>query len=189
MVGLPVLETLLILGTRYGNIKGLQLGKLFVDMLLRHYTGQRICSNSIPMLNRTNFKLWKEAVEIMLRCIDLDLAHWIKEPIPTLDNLHEVKIEKWECSNQIALFQKRFETLFLKVKGRGNIREYIIKMSNLATKLKSLKLGLSEDLIVHLVLILLPIHIGQFKVSYNTRKDKWSLNEFISHYVQKEERL
>jgi hypothetical protein len=46
-----------------------------------------------------------------------------------------------------------------------------MKMSNLALKLKALKLQLHEDLIVHLVLITLPVHFGQFKVSYNTQID------------------
>lgn len=43
-------------------------------------------------------------------------------------------------------------------------------------------------MIVHLVLTSLP-HFGQFKVSYNTQKDIWPLNELISHCVQEEERL
>ncbi|XP_025983818.1 uncharacterized protein [Glycine max] len=64
-----------------------------------------------------------------------------------------------------------------------------MEMSNLASKLKAVKLELSEDLLVHLVFISLPTHFGQFKVSYNTQKDKWSLNELISHCVQEEKRL
>ncbi|RDY03167.1 hypothetical protein CR513_13274, partial [Mucuna pruriens] len=64
-----------------------------------------------------------------------------------------------------------------------------MEMSNFTAKLKSLKLELGEDLIVHLVLISLPTNFGQFKVDYNTQKDKWSLNEFISYCVQEEERL
>jgi len=64
-----------------------------------------------------------------------------------------------------------------------------MEMSNLALKLKSLKLELGEDLLVHLVLVSLPVHFGKFKVSYNTQKDKWSLNELISHCVQEKERL
>ncbi|RDY04452.1 hypothetical protein CR513_11834, partial [Mucuna pruriens] len=64
-----------------------------------------------------------------------------------------------------------------------------MKVSNLTAKLKSLKLELDEDLIVQLVLISLLAHFGQFKVSYNTQKDKWSLNELISHYMQEEEML
>ncbi|KAK6160726.1 hypothetical protein DH2020_004107 [Rehmannia glutinosa] len=40
--------------------------------------------------------------------------------------------------------------------GKGNIREYIMEMSHTASKLRALKLELSEDLLVHLVLISLP---------------------------------
>ena len=54
-----------------------------------------------------------------------------------------------------------------------------MEISNLASKLKSLKLELGHNLLVHLVLILLPTHFRQFNVSYNTQKD----------YVQEEERL
>ncbi|XP_068639328.1 uncharacterized protein [Aristolochia californica] len=92
------------------------------------------------------------------------------------------KNEKSEASILLA------KLVLMKYKGKGNIREYIMEMSHLASKLKSLKLELSEDLFVHLVLISLPTHFGQFKVSYNTKKDKWSLNELISHCVQEEER-
>ncbi|RDY10613.1 hypothetical protein CR513_04830, partial [Mucuna pruriens] len=64
----------------------------------------------------------------------------------------------------------------MKYKGRGNIREYIIEMSNLITKLKSLKLELDKDLIMHLVFISLPAHFGQFK-------DKCSLNELSLYLI------
>ncbi|XP_028230556.1 uncharacterized protein LOC114410837 [Glycine soja] len=90
------------------------------------------------------------------------------------------KNEKAETSNLLA------KLISMKYKGIGNIREYIMEMSNLTSKLKSLKLELSEDLLVHLVLISLPAHFGQFKVSYNTQKNKCSLNELISHCVQEE---
>ncbi|RDY14613.1 hypothetical protein CR513_00301, partial [Mucuna pruriens] len=153
--------------------------------------------NSIQMLNGTNFKVWKEIVDIVLGCMNLDLVLWVEEPIPTMNNLQEsqsaskfleeieqffAKNEKAETSNLLV------KLIFMKYKGRGNIKEYIIEMSNLAAKLNSLKLELDEDLIVHLTLISLHAHFGQFKVSYNTQKDKWSLNELISHYVQEEER-
>ena len=56
---------------------------------------------------------------------------------------------------------------------------YIMGMSNIASKLRALKLELSEDLLIHLVLISLP---SQF--SYDYQKEKWSLNELISYCVQ-----
>jgi hypothetical protein len=184
--------------------------------------------NAIPMLNGTNFKTWKEPVEIILGCMDLDQALRIEKPTSTPENPEVDKVEKWERSNRMCLmimrrsipetfrglifenetakgFLAAVQTYFssnekakassllaklvsMKYKGKGNIREYIMEMSNLASKLKSLKLELSDDLLMHLILISLPTHFGQFKVSYNTQKDKCILNELISHCVQEEDR-
>ena len=76
----------------------------------------------------------------------------------------------------------------MQYKGKENIREYIMEMSNLVTRLKALKLELSKDILVHLVLISPPTQFSPFKISYNTQKEKWTLNELIAQCVQ-EERL
>ena len=172
--------------------------------------------NNIPLLNGTNFKEWKENVEIILGCMDLDLALRIEQPTPlTAASSAEDKrdFEKWDHSNRMCLMimkkgipeafrgdvsnevntakgflqeiEKRFikndkaETstnlsnlISMRYKGKGNIREYILQMSHLASKLKALQLELSEDLLVHLVLISLPPQFSQFKVSYNCQKEK-----------------
>ena len=77
----------------------------------------------------------------------------------------------------------------MKYKDKGNIREYIMKMSHLASKLKALGLDLFNDLVMHLVLIYLLAQFNQFKVNYNCQKEKWNLNELISFCVQEEKRL
>ena len=64
-----------------------------------------------------------------------------------------------------------------------------MEMSNPVTKLRALKLEFSEKILVHLVLISLPAQFGPFKINYNTQRDKWTLNEFIAHCVQEEERM
>ncbi|XP_075489531.1 uncharacterized protein LOC142528374 [Primulina tabacum] len=51
----------------------------------------------------------------------------------------------------------------MKYKGKGNIRGYIMEMSHIASKLKALKLQLSDDLLVHLVLISLLVQYSHFK--------------------------
>ncbi|KAL5861220.1 hypothetical protein ACOSQ3_002530 [Xanthoceras sorbifolium] len=189
--------------------------------------------NSIPMLNGTNFKNWKENVLIVLGCIDIDLALRIEQPPSLTDesSTEERKnFEKWDRSNRMSLMimkrgipeafkgpesegittakeflaeiEKRFvkndkvETstllaslISMKYKGKGNIREYIMEMSHIASKLKTLKLELSDDFLVHLVLISLPAQFNQFKVSYNCQREKWTLNELISYCVQEEDRL
>ncbi|KAH1121953.1 hypothetical protein J1N35_005113 [Gossypium stocksii] len=77
----------------------------------------------------------------------------------------------------------------MKHKGQGNMREYIIEMFHVALGLKALKIKLFKELFVFMVLQSLLVHIYQFKISYNCQKEKWALNELISHCVQKEERL
>lgn len=94
-----------------------------------------------------------------------------------------VKNDKAETSTLLA------SLISMKYKGKGNVREYIMEMSHLASKLKALKLDLSDDMLVHLILISLPAQFSQFKVSYNCQKEKWTLNELISFCVQEEERL
>lgn len=42
-----------------------------------------------------------------------------------------------------------------------------MRMSNIASKHKALKLEFSEDLLIHLLLIYLISQFGQFKVYYN----------------------
>ena len=100
-----------------------------------------------------------------------------------------------EIKNRFAKNEK-FETstllgnlISMRYKGNGNIREYIMEISHLASKLRAHKLDFFEDLLVHLFLISLPTQFSQFKVSYNCQKETWSLNELVSHCVQEEERL
>ncbi|RDX71431.1 hypothetical protein CR513_49228, partial [Mucuna pruriens] len=70
------------------------------------------------------------------------------------------KSEKVVMNNLLA------KLITMNYKDKGNIKEYITKMSNLAPKLQSLKLAHT---------------VGDI--------DKWSLNKLISHCVQEEERL
>ena len=77
----------------------------------------------------------------------------------------------------------------MKYKGQGNVREYIMEMFHTASRLKALKIELSEELLVLMILVSLSAQFNQFKISYNCQKEKWTLNELISHCVQEEERL
>ncbi|KAK9672915.1 hypothetical protein RND81_12G134500 [Saponaria officinalis] len=75
-----------------------------------------------------------------------------------------VKNDKAETSTLLQrLISRKYQF------SKGNIRKYIMEMSHIASKLKALKLDLSDDLLVHL--------------------EKWTLNELISYGVQEEERL
>ena len=58
------------------------------------------------MLNGTNFKNWKENVEIVLGCMDLDLAFRVERPASLTDvstSDQKKDFEKWERSNRMCL--------------------------------------------------------------------------------------
>ena len=62
--------------------------------------------NSIPVLNGTNFKDWKENIEIVLGCMDLDLALRIEQPASLTDASSpddKRNFEKWDRSNRMSL--------------------------------------------------------------------------------------
>ncbi|KAL4361393.1 hypothetical protein GQ457_04G013430 [Hibiscus cannabinus] len=185
------------------------------------------------MLNGTNFKDWKRYLEIVLGCMDIDLALRVEQPASlTAESTPDERkdFERWDRSNRMSLMimkhsipetfrgtesekitlakdfldniEQRFakndkvemtslltSLMSMKYKGQGNIREYIMEMFHTASKLKALKIELSEDLLVLMVLLSLPPQFSQFKISYNCQKQKWTLNELISHCVQEEERL
>ena len=48
---------------------------------------------------------------------------------------------------------------------------------------------MSESFLVHFILNTLPPEYGLFKISYNTHKEKWSINELMTMWVQEEEKL
>jgi len=100
------------------------------------------------------------------------------------------EIEKYFAKNDKAETSTLLASLiFMKYKSKENIREYIMQLSHIASKLKAVKHELSENLLIHLVLISLSVHFSQFKISFNCQKKKWTLNEIISYCVQEEKRL
>jgi len=81
----------------------------------------------------------------------------------------------------------KFSSLQLtSVKG---VHEYIMKMRDISAQLKKLEVDMSESFLVHFILNTLPHEYGSFKISYNTHKDKWSINELMAMCAQEEERL
>ena len=62
-------------------------------------------------------------------------------------------------------------------------------MRDIATQLKNLEVDVSETFRVHYILNTLPKQYGPCKISYNTHKDKWSINELMTICVQEEGRL
>ncbi|XP_050222295.1 uncharacterized protein LOC126672388 [Mercurialis annua] len=167
------------------------LGCMDLDLALREP-----CPTPLMDLNSSDelkkFKRWdlsnRISLMIMKNTILETFLDTMSEKIDAkkfLDTLEEL-LSKSDKADTSASLRK---LVSMRYKDKRSIREYILEMFHLSEKLKTLKIEISEDFLVHLVLISLPPQFGQFEVSYNCEKDKWTFNELISQLVQEEERM
>jgi hypothetical protein len=71
----------------------------------------------------------------------------------------------------------------------GGVRDHILKMSNVATRLKPLDLAIKDDFLIYLIFNSLPKEFETFEVNNNSMNEKWTLEKFIAMCVQEEERI
>jgi hypothetical protein len=71
----------------------------------------------------------------------------------------------------------------------GDVRDHILRMSNVATMLKTLDLAIKDGFLIYLIFNSLPKDFETFKVNYNSMNDKWTLKKFIAMCVQEEEKI
>ena len=56
------------------------------------------------------------------------------------------------------------------------VHDHIMHMRDIVAQLKALEVTMSDSFLVHYILCTLPVQYAPFKISYNTHKDKWSIN-------------
>jgi hypothetical protein len=57
-------------------------------------------------------------------------------------------------------------------------------MCDMANKLKTLYMSISDGFLMHFIMTSLPSKYDPFKISYNTQKVTWSMAELISYCVE-----
>jgi hypothetical protein len=71
----------------------------------------------------------------------------------------------------------------------GGIKEHILKMSTITSKLKPMDMGLKDEFLIHLIFATLTKEYETFVVNCNMHLDKWDIEKLIAMCVQEEERL
>ena len=64
-----------------------------------------------------------------------------------------------------------------------------MKMRDIAAQFRLLEIEMSASFLVHFILNFFPFEYGPFNISYNTHKEKWSVNKLLVMCVQDEGRM
>jgi hypothetical protein len=68
----------------------------------------------------------------------------------------------------------------------SGVREHILKMSNMASKLKTMNMELKNEFLVHLVMSSLPKEFETFEINYISQPENWRIEKLIVMCVQEE---
>ena len=69
------------------------------------------------------------------------------------------------------------------------VREHVMRMTNLAMRLRDMKVDMPDSYLVWLILESLPDQFSALKTSYNVVKGEWGLDEMTAIVVQQEEMM
>jgi hypothetical protein len=98
-------------------------------------------------------------------------------------------VESQFTGSSKAYASSLIKTLISKKYTGGGVRDHILRMSNVAARLKPLDLGIKDDFLIYLIFNSLLKEFETFEVNYNSINDKWTLKKFIAMCVQEEERI
>ncbi|XP_073283278.1 uncharacterized protein [Primulina huaijiensis] len=169
----------------------LQLGWMDIDYAIRKDEPFAITENSIPD-DVDLYEKWERSNRLCVMFIKTKISAGMRGSVDQHNNVKELLKaidEQFQSSDKALASTLIMEFSSLRLTSVRGVREHIMKMRDIAARLKTLEVEMSETFLVHYILCTLPQQYGPFKISYNTHKDKWSINELMTMCVQEEGRL
>jgi molybdopterin converting factor small subunit len=119
------------------------------------------------------------------------ISEGIRGAIPECETVVEYleKVESQFTSSSKVHASSLIKRLVSEKYTSGGVRDHILRMNNVAARLKPLDLAIKDGFLIYLILNSLPKEFKTFEVNYNSMNDKWTLEKFIAMCVQEEERI
>ena len=169
------------------------LGVLDLDLAIQSERPAALTETSSAE-ERSFHKAWERSNRLSLSFMRMTVANNIKSTLPRTESAKEFMDSVKESSQSEAADKSLAGTLMatlttMKFDGSRSMHEHVTEMTNLAARLKTMGMEVTESFLVQFIINSLPSEFGQFETSYNHIKDKWNLNELRSMLVQEETRL
>jgi molybdopterin converting factor small subunit len=131
---------------------------------------------------------WERSNRKCLMVIKERISEGIRETIPECETVVEYlkKVESQFTGSSKAYVSSLIKRLISEKYTGGGVRDHILRMSNVAARLKPLDLVIKDGF---LIFNSLPKEFKTFEMNYNSMNDKWTLKKFIAMCVQEEERI
>ncbi|GAV88450.1 UBN2_2 domain-containing protein [Cephalotus follicularis] len=162
-----------------------------LDHALRIDTPTAITAQS-TIEQRVTYEKWERSNRMSLMIMKSSISVAIRGAIPDSNDaetyLASVE-EQFKGSSKAHASTLTMKMLTTRYDGTSGVREHIMMMNDMASKLKGMEMTISVGFLVHYIMTSLPVQFGHFKINYNTQKEKWKMSELIAMCVQEEERL
>jgi molybdopterin converting factor small subunit len=134
---------------------------------------------------------WERLNRKCLMVIEERISEGIQGVIPECETVVEYieKVESQFTGSSKAYFSSLIKRLVSEKYTGGGVRDHILRMSNVASRLKPLDLAIKDGFLIYLIFNSLLKKFKTFELNYNSMNDKWTLKKFIAMCVQEEEKI
>lgn len=161
-----------------------------LDMTLRE-TKPMINDQSTPE-QKEKLAKWERSDRLSLCAIKRTISEHLISGLLEKENAKEYLTaieEMFQVSYNVGSGCLMKQLTYMKYDNNGGVREFILKMVHVQTKLKSHDIDLNGNFIVPHALNCLHVEFTQIKTAYNIFGDKWIENNLITKCVAEEEKL
>ena len=169
----------------------LHLGYMDIDYAIRKSEPPEVTEESTPT-EVALYERWEKSNRLSVMFIKTKITAGIRGSVEQYDKVQDLLRaigEQFVTSDKALASTLIMKFSSIRITSVRGVREHIMQMRDIAAQLKKLGIDMSDSFLVHFILNTLPHQYGPFKISYNTHKDKWSINELMTMCVQEEERL
>ena len=169
----------------------LHLGYMDIDYAIRKSEPPEVTEESTPT-EVALYEQWEKFNRLSVMFIKTKITVGIMGSVEQYDKVQDLlKVigEQFVTSDKALASTLIMKFSSIRITSVRGVREHIMQMRDIAAQLKKLEIDMSDSFLVHFILNTLPHQYRPFKISYNTHKDKWSINELMTMCVQEEEKL